>query len=293
MKAPVLQVLEPGLGLTVQDRGRVGWRRFGVPVSGVMDDHAAGWANRLTGNSPDAPVLELLLQGARLAVLREVWLAVTGADADASVTTWERIRLRSGDVLAFPRSRMGAWIYVAIVGGIAVESILGSASAYPQGRLGARLSAGDLVFRAGPGAAPSASAGISIVPPAERRDYANPPRLRVWPGPEFGRFTGDDRERFFEQTWTISSRSNRVGYRLEGSPLTSRLPQLISEPVRVGTLQVPENGCPIVTMRDGPTVGGYPKFGIVEAADLSWLAQCRPGQPLRFQPGRVQTMKLR
>ena len=81
----------------------------------------------------------------------------------------------------------------------------------------------------------------------------------------------------------MSSQSDRVGYRLEGSPLTSRLPQLISEPVRLGTIQVSESGAPIVTMRDGPTVGGYPKLGVVAPADLSWLAQCRPGQTVQFQ----------
>jgi allophanate hydrolase subunit 2 len=60
--------------------------------------------------------------------------------------------------------------------------------------------------------------------------------------------------------------------------------ELLSEPVRVGTIQVPENGLPIVTMRDGPTVGGYPKLGMVDPADLSWLTQCRPGQKVRFLP---------
>jgi allophanate hydrolase subunit 2 len=54
--------------------------------------------------------------------------------------------------------------------------------------------------------------------------------------------------------------------------------------VRVGSVQVPENGQPIVTMRDGPTVGGYPKLGMIDPADLSWLAQCRPGRQVRFQP---------
>jgi allophanate hydrolase subunit 2 len=92
-----------------------------------------------------------------------------------------------------------------------------------------------------------------------------------------------DRELFFTQVWTVTSQSDRVGYRLGGAPLGSRLPQLISEPVRVGTVQVPENGLPIVTMRDGPTVGGYPKLGMVDPADVSWLAQCRPGQKVRFQ----------
>jgi allophanate hydrolase subunit 2 len=64
---------------------------------------------------------------------------------------------------------------------------------------------------------------------------------------------------------------------------------MLSEPVRVGTVQVPGNGQPIVTMRDGPTVGGYPKLGMIDPAQVSWLAQCGPGQSVRFRP--VAAMK--
>jgi allophanate hydrolase subunit 2 len=106
----------------------------------------------------------------------------------------------------------------------------------------------------------------------------------VWPGPQYALFSAADQTRLFEQSWRVSSRSDRVGYRLEGKPFEARLPQMVSEPVRMGTIQVPESGQPIVTMRDGPTVGGYPKLGLVDADDLSWLTQCRPGQEVRFRP---------
>jgi antagonist of KipI len=97
-------------------------------------------------------------------------------------------------------------------------------------------------------------------------------------------FADRDRERFFNEPWTVSPQSDRVGYRLVGAPLASTPAQILSEPVRVGTIQVPENGLPIVTMRDGPTVGGYPKLGMIDPRDLAWLTQCRPGQSVRFQP---------
>ena len=112
----------------------------------------------------------------------------------------------------------------------------------------------------------------------EIREHSAPPPFRVWPGPQREIFS----DAFFEQEWTVTTQSNRVGYRLLGEPLNSPTQELLSEPVRVGTIQVPENGQPIVTMRDGPTVGGYPKLGMVDPADLSWLTQCRPGQKIRF-----------
>ncbi len=284
MGEPVLQVLHSGLGLTVQDAGRAGWRRFGVPLSGAMDRHAAAWANRLVGNAAEEPVLELLLQGARLSVVRDVWLAITGADASANVSTWRPVRLPAGAVVEFPRNVSGTWSYVALAGGIAGERILGSASAYPRGGLGRVLSPGDVVHRARADSfeMPEGVAG-QTVPAVERRNYARPPRLRVWPGPQYAQFSAADRARFADQAWTVSSRSDRVGYRLDGPSLTSRPPPLLSEPVRLGTVQVPDNGAPIVTLQDGPTVGGYAKLGVVATDDLPWLAQCRSGQEIRFR----------
>jgi allophanate hydrolase subunit 2 len=78
MSLEILAVEELGAGITFQDLGRRDWRRFGVPPGGVMDDHAAQWANRLLGNPPDAAVIEVLLHGAVLRALRDVTIAVTG-----------------------------------------------------------------------------------------------------------------------------------------------------------------------------------------------------------------------
>src|SRR5436309_14612330 len=110
-------MLEQGLGAALQDRGRPGWRRFGEPPGGAMDEHAAQWANRLLDNAPDAPVVEFLLQGAKLKAWRETWIAVTGADADATVPIWRAVRMNEGEVLRFSGSHSGVWIYLAVEGG--------------------------------------------------------------------------------------------------------------------------------------------------------------------------------
>lgn len=256
-----------------------------MPPSGAMDDHAAGWANRLLDNPPEAPVLEFLLQGARLEVLRDAWIAVTGADAEANVPLWRVTRVTRGQEIHFPHVRVGVWIYLAVEDGFDAPRLLGSASACPRGGLGRPLAAGDVLRQAAgpPYEMPAPVAGRSVAW-SERRDYRSPPPLRVWPGPQRRLFREADLERFFGQEWTVSSQSDRVGYRLEGEALVAPPPRLISEPVRVGSIQVPENGLPIVTMRDGPTVGGYPKLGVLDPADVSWLAQCRPGQTVRFEP---------
>ena len=284
MSLNIFQVLATGLGAALQDQGRFGWRRFGVPSSGAMDDHAADWANRLLDNPAKAPVMELLWQGAKLAALNDVWISITGADAESNVSMWRVVRVRAGEVIQFPRLRSGLWIYMAVEGGFDAPCLLGSASVFPRGQLGQALAPGHILgrkpdqhFQLPPGVAGR------VVAAKEQRNYEAPPALRVWPGPQWDHFVEADRALFFNQDWAVSSRSDRVGYRLTGEPLKAVSTQIISEPVRVGSVQIPENGQPIVTMRDGPTVGGYLKLGLIHPADLSWLAQCRPGQKVRFQ----------
>ncbi|MFA6563495.1 MAG: biotin-dependent carboxyltransferase family protein [Verrucomicrobiia bacterium] len=284
MSAHLLEVIDAGLGATFQDRGRAGWRRFGVPPSGAMDDHAAGWANVLLDNPPTAPVVELLLQGAKFLALHDCWIAVCGADAGASVLMWRAVRLSAGEEIRFSRIRSGVWTYLAVEGGFDAPLLLGSASVYARGRLGTPLVRGDVLLRV-PGAPfrlPASVAGRSVAW-EERRNYDATPLLRVWPGPQWDSFSEADRAAFLEQTWTVTPQSDRVGYRLSGRPLAPGQWQMVSEPLRVGTVQVPEDGQPIVMMRDGPTVGGYPKIGVVDAHDVARLAQSRPGRSVKFR----------
>ena len=284
MSAEAFEVLDPGLGATLQDGGRPGWRRFGVPRGGAMDSHAAQWANRLLDNPRDAPVVELLLQGAKLKALRDGWTAVTGAAEAASVPAWRAVRLHQGEILQFSTADAGVWIYLAVDGGFDGPRKLGSVGVYARGQLGSPFGRGDILLRAAgaPFALPGGVAG-RMVDWHEKRHYRTPPRLRVWPGPQWNFFNEDDRGLFFGQEWLVSAQSDRVGYRLSGRPLRPSEEQILSEPVLEGSIQVASDGQPIVTMRDGPTVGGYPTLGLVDGADLSWLAQCRPGVKVRFE----------
>ena len=50
----------------------------------------------------------------------------------------------------------------------------------------------------------------------------------------------------------------------------------------MGAVQVPAGGLPIVLLVEHPSTGGYPKIASVISADLSALAQLRPGDEVRF-----------
>jgi allophanate hydrolase subunit 2 len=249
-----------------------------------MDPGLAAVANRLVENPPGAPVLELALQGQRFEVLRDGWLALAGDSAEDRVNQGRAFRVRRGEILSFPPAPDGVWRYLAVPGGWAGRSLLGSCSG------GTRLGEAFALRRGqGLGAVAVDSAGIPAA--VARRTWAAPAAsaaaakpFPIWPGPQWEEFTADARERFFQTPWMLSSQCDRVGYRLQGDPIPAVPTPGISEPVLPGSIQVPPDGRPIVTMPDGPTLGGYPKIGWMEPAERARLAQCRAGQGIRFIP---------
>lgn len=286
MGEPLLRINEPGQGVSMQDMGRRGWKRYGVPPGGALDRHAARIANQLVGNLPDTPLLEVLFHGTRIQALRRVEVALTGAAVSTGRPgDWHTFWLSEGEELAFAPPRAGVWSYLAVGGGLTGTRWFGSVSAFPRGGLGEPLSAGAVLNRPlRPGFPHPPAIGRRWVDPKEQRDYLNPPAFPVWPGPQWDLFSEAARGVFFNREWAVSSKSDRTGYRLEGTPLARVVESIPSEPVLPGSIQVPPDGRPIVTMRDGPTVGGYPKLGLIDPEHLSWFAQCRPGQLIRFLP---------
>jgi len=281
---PILEVISPGMGMALQDAGRPGWRRFGVAPAGVMDRHAAAAANRLLGNPPGAAVLELLMLGQRLRVLEDTWLALAGAARAETLEPWSARRFERGEVLEFVPAAAGVWGYLAVPGGFFAPRWFGSVAVDPRLGMGRAVQPGDeLLASAGELLVESApSIGRRALRMDERRDYARPPVLELLAGPQFDEFPSSARERLVGQAWRVSAQSDRSGYRLEGAPLEPA-PAILSEPVLPGSLQVPANGLPIVTLNDGPTVGGYPKIAILRDTQRDWLVQCRPGTDVRFQ----------
>lgn len=283
MTEPVLEVQNVGVGVSLQDLGRRGWKRFGVPPGGAMDEYAARWANRLLENTLNAPVLELLLHGAQFRVLRRISLSMTGANASAHGMHWRAWLAEEGDIISIPVQTSGLWTYIGVGGGFAGPRWFGSVSVFPRGGLGAPLAAGEILKRpAGSDPAWPSAVGERWLDPVDQRYYETPPRFLVWMGPQWDLFPAKVRAAFFAQAWKISTTSDRTGYRLESTSLATMDAAIPSEPVLPGSIQVPPGGQPIVTMRDGPTVGGYPKLGLIDPDQLGQFAQCRPGQEVRF-----------
>lgn len=283
MHLPILEVIDPGLGVSFQDLGRCGWKRYGVPPGGAMDGHAARWANRLVGNAESCPVIEILLHGARFRALERLEIALTGAAMSAPEQRWQTRVLEKNEVISIAHPAGGVWSYLAVPGGFLATRWFGSVSIFPRGGLGTPIDRAHMLHRAASSRPEIANrTGIRWVTEAERRTYEESPMIRVWRGPQWESFPDTMRRTFLDSPWQISPKCDRTGYRLAGTSLSVPLPSLPSEPVLPGSIQIPPDGQPIVTLGDGPTVGGYPKLGIVDPADLSRLTQCRSGSSLRF-----------
>jgi antagonist of KipI len=285
---PCLRVLHPGIRTTIQDMGRPGWRRYGVPPGGAMDPLAAAEANLLVGNPPDAPVLELCLQGQQFQVLNGAWIAIGGPSTGGTLRRSEAQWMSPGSLLQFPYPFQGTWAYLGIEGGVDSSRILGSASANHRAGMGRELAVGDVIeHRASHATSSWAPIARRLLADLAPRDYPHPPVVRVWPGPQWNQFSDRARQTFFASTWKVSAQSDRAGYRLEGPEVAAPSHSLISEPVLVGSIQIPPSGQPIITLPDGPTIGGYHKLGVVDPEDLIWVVQTSPGRSIRFEPVSV------
>jgi allophanate hydrolase subunit 2 len=102
-------------------------------------------------------------------------------------------------------------------------------------------------------------------------------------GPQDGWFARQALDALAADVFTVSARSNRMAFTLDGPPLpVARAGEPLSEPVPFGAIQVPPGGAPILLMADRQTAGGYPKIATVIAADLPAAGQLAPADPVRF-----------
>lgn len=275
----VIEVVRPGLATTIQDLGRPGYRALGVPSGGAVDAPAMRLANLIVGNPESAAGLECTLVGPDLRFTCDAVVALAGTDF-AGLPRWRPLRVAAGSTLSLGHARSGCRGYLAIAGGVTVPLRLGSRSTYRPARLGGTnglpLAAGDRV----PIASVSADVrGNWSLAPELAAAPSTPGPLRVVAGPHpIGRGAAA-----WHGSWRVSSRSDRMGIRLEGAPLSGGRADLVSAAVLPGMIQLPPDGQPIILLADAQTIGGYPVVGQVIAADLHRAAQLRPGDTVRWR----------
>lgn len=303
---PLLRILSPGPLASIQDQGRFGYRRIGVPQSGVLHSDLAWVANRLAGNSADAALVEFFFSGPtlrledgtlRLALAGDFTAELIRDKVKRTLKSWRTVTLEAGDTLQIGPMMSGKAGYLAISGGLDLPPVMGSNATYLRGGFGGKdgkkllpdslLAVTGATLEPGPDhQLPRSADLVTLGLKQSAYEAGQPASIRVILGPQDDYFTDAALQDFLTGTYQVSQESDRMGSRLEGPILVhhpDKKPEIISDGIVPGAIQVPGNGVPIVLLVDGPTVGGYPKIATVSSVDLPRLAAMPPGSQLRFE----------
>ena len=277
------RVTKPGPLTTIQDQGRFGYAHLGLTEGGPMDKRSFALANRLVGNPVDAAALEITLGGLELECLRDTAIAVTGAFCPFSINNqpkalWQSHPVRKGDVISIGFAALGVRAYLSVCGGLREASWFGSQATVIREGLGQALLKEQIL-----------DAEPCSLMPRFKLDYRAQPSLRKYavmqfvPGYQWADITEQEQQKILTGEFFVGKQNDRMGYRLEGEKINTRLPQLTSEGICTGAIQITGDGDPIILMRDRQTIGGYPKIGSVISSSLDTLAQLTQGARIRFE----------
>ena len=281
----MIEVVDPGRYTSIQDRGRPGFERFGIPPGGAVDWFAASVANHLVGNEPDAALIEATTSGPTLRFQSEATIAVTGGHCpDAGFPSWRAHRVDAGFALDLGRVSPGLRSYIAVRGGIDVPVVLGSRSLCAIGAFGGGvgrpLQKGD---RLAIGATVSSPAVSEPWPESHRLPIRGPWEVHVVPGPHPDAFDPSAFQRLSATACLVTPALDRMGMRLDTPGLRLDATEILTTPMTAGAIQVTPSGGLIALLADHPTTGGYPVIASVITADLPLLGQARPGDTVRFR----------
>jgi antagonist of KipI len=291
-----ITILRAGPLTTVQDLGRVRQRKAGVSIGGALDLHAARIGNLLVGNAESDAMLEIALGKMRIHFHDKRAFAWCGGDfsvriADAELPPGRAAFVHPGEELEIdPPPHYGCRAWAAFAGGIDLPLVLGSRATDLRGNFGGfdgrALRDGDELPL---GIASNRSENFARVaswgaPTEWARTASLHPILRVVRGSEWPDFTSAAQSAFLGESFTVSTKADRMAARLEGAELPRTNPvEMLSEAVAPGTIQVANDGQPIVLLGDCQTIGGYPKIAHVITVDIPIAAQLRPNDTVRFR----------
>lgn len=276
-----LQVLNSGLYTTIQDKGRIGFREFGVPYSGAMDQFAFRLANLLLGNKEEMAVIEWAMKPPVLLFEESTLISLTGAEIevfvnDVEVMMWRPIFMHKGDVLSFGVCKKGVYGYVGIKNGFGSEQVLESRSFYADITTKKQLGKGDVLsyIRYEVSKLQNASLKISLEDKFDER-------IEVFKGPEYDLLSALQKDKLLHTNFTISGKRNRMAIQLN-EMFENKLSSILTSPVMPGTVQLTPSGVLMVLMRDGQTTGGYPRVLQLTSNAINKLAQRRTSETIQF-----------
>ncbi|MCW8092042.1 biotin-dependent carboxyltransferase family protein [Alteromonas sp. ASW11-130] len=287
-RLPITIVIDnPGLCAIIVDTGRTEGQDRGFSEAGPLDEEAYFWANWLCGNEVSEPAIECIGSIA-FTVKAHAAMAVTGPEVTLTINgeehaAWKTLTVDSDDNVAISTKCSTAKFYVAIGGVWLLNKVMGSACTVSREGMGGLHEKGQPLI---------ANDSIPIrvgcvekkdVPKCLQPDYASVNPVDIVLGYQFESFRSLARRRFFSTEYVVTSDINRMGYRLKGAAVTSDMKSMRSEGINFGAIQFPQDGQPIIMLRDRQTLGGYPKIGCVAPYDIPRLVQTPIDGAIRFK----------
>jgi antagonist of KipI len=289
----MIEIIHPGIMSIIVDGGRYGYREVGIPTSPALDMYALRALNNLLGNEGNAPALEAFGAKFSLKFGKDICCAIAGAKLRASIDgrplhSWMSFTARAGETLTVNEVSEGFRYYVGFSGTPVLEKVIGSYTTNLECRFGGYrgrpLQKGDRIDLKDIRRVDVETIGEEFIP-----RMMPPHTLRVLEGPESDYFTDESLADFLggsgRTAFTVSTKMNRTGIRLDGKPLAFRAgaeESIISEGLVPGSIQVPKNGLPIIQLHER-TLGGYARPALIAKVDHDLLAHLKPGDTVAFE----------
>ncbi|MEP2670517.1 MAG: biotin-dependent carboxyltransferase family protein [Cyclobacteriaceae bacterium] len=277
-----VEVITPGLYTTIQDKGRFGFRKYGVPVSGVMDEQSASMANHLLNNSSACALMEITMVGPKLLFSAPTLITISGADIspqlnETPIPLNKVTQVLKGDVVSFGKLKFGLRCYLAVKGGFQTEMVMNSRSYFTPVTNNNLVQKGDQLSISSFNESEHHLSSVKI------DHLLFSPALSCSKGPEFHLLTSTEQKSIFGKKLLVSQDNNRMGYRLEGYqfqyPTTYNM---LTSSVLPGTVQLTPSGKLIVLMKDCQTTGGYPRILQLSKEGINKLAQKKVADSISF-----------
>lgn len=281
------KVIKSGFLTLIEDAGRFGFSAIGLTSSGVMDDYAYNCVNKLLENDKNTNVLEITFVGLKLQSTINTVICVCGADMGLKIngrerSLWKTLQIKKDDIIEFSKHISGQRVYLGVKGGFFVNKEFNSNSTTLREKIGG-INGGKIVdglfLPCAPDELELNNKLLKMLIPT----YESSLTLRVILGYQEAYFSKEEKDKFFNSTYTITNQFDRMGCKLKGVSITPKFGGIISEAISFGAIQIPNNGQPIILLKERQTIGGYPKIGSVLPIDCFKLAQMRPNMKINFE----------
>jgi len=279
-----IKILNKGVLTSIQDLGRRGYQKYGVPICGVMDEYSHKMANVLVSNEIEEATLEVTLFGLKIEFIDKQIISITGGNLQPKINNklvdmWQTIEVEKGDILTFSGIKSGLRSYIAFSGGLDIEKTMGSKSYYSRADLGTKIENNQILNIKTNLKSKKLKLEKKYIP-----EFENKIECRVVIGPQDDCFSDKAIDIFFGSEYALENDSDRMGFRLMGEQINhKRTADIISDGLSKGAIQIPGSGQPIIMMSDAQTTGGYTKIGYVIKEDLDKLSQLKPGDKIKFK----------